>query len=120
MPQLAAKRQLAIPSDVLASHGVVEEQVFRAGAEASGLKDAVFQIATRGMDELITARTDLKSDNGKVVPAQTMPLFLAAVPAERYLQRLEAADFDVFSQELQKADWKLAPKIWWTYQTGKL
>jgi NADH dehydrogenase [ubiquinone] 1 alpha subcomplex assembly factor 6 len=72
------------------------------------------------MDELITARTDLKKDSGKVVPAVTMPLFLAAVPAERYLKRLEEADFDVFSPQLAKHDWKLAPMIWWRYQTGKL
>lgn len=120
MPHLAAKRQLSMPADVAAQHGVVDEAVFRAGSEAPGMRDAVFAIATRAMDELITARTDLKADGGRVKPGVAVPLFLAAVPAERYLQRLEAADFDVFSQELLKADWKLAPRIWWAYQSGKL
>jgi NADH dehydrogenase [ubiquinone] 1 alpha subcomplex assembly factor 6 len=42
------------------------------------------------------------------------------VPAENYLRRLEQHDFDVFHPELQKHDWKLAPRIWWRYQSGKL
>jgi len=114
------KKQLPIPADVRAQHGVVEEDVFRNGSAAEGFKDAVFTIATRGMDELITARTDLKKDGGKVVPKAAMPLFLSAVPAERFLKRLEDVDFDVFAPELHKHDWKLAPSIWWRYQSDKL
>ncbi|BEI80938.1 hypothetical protein CcaverHIS002_0200980 [Cutaneotrichosporon cavernicola] len=120
LPSLVAKRQLNIPADVSARHGLVDEEVFRRGTEAPGLKDALFEIATRGMDELITARRDLNKTDGKVVPKECMPLFLAAVPAERYLHRLEKADFDVFAPELAKHDWQLAPRIWWAYHRGKL
>jgi NADH dehydrogenase [ubiquinone] 1 alpha subcomplex assembly factor 6 len=120
LPGLVGKRQLNIPADVAGRHGLVDEEVFRRGAGAPGLRDALFEIATRGMDELITARRDLNKTGGKVVPAECMPLFLAAVPAERYLHRLEKADFDVFAPELAKHDWQLAPRIWWTYQRGKL
>jgi NADH dehydrogenase [ubiquinone] 1 alpha subcomplex assembly factor 6 len=42
------------------------------------------------------------------------------VPAEAYLKRLEEHDFDVFSPELQKHNWRLAPRIWMRYQSGKL
>ncbi|BEJ11642.1 hypothetical protein CspHIS471_0201020 [Cutaneotrichosporon sp. HIS471] len=120
LPSLVTKRQLNIPADVAARHGLVDEEVFRRGTQAPGLKDALFEIATRGMDELITARRDLNKTDGKVVPKECMPLFLTAVPAERYLHRLEKADFDVFAPELAKHDWQLAPRIWWAYHRGKL
>lgn len=45
-----------LPLDIMAQHGVVEEQVFRQGASAPGLRDAVFAVATRANDHLITAR----------------------------------------------------------------
>lgn len=60
-------------------NGLVEEQVFRDGGESKGLRDACFEIGTRGMDELITARSHLKETGGKVVPGEVMPLFLSAV-----------------------------------------
>ncbi|TXT05960.1 hypothetical protein VHUM_03721 [Vanrija humicola] len=120
VPALVAKRELNFPADVKEQHGVVDEEVFRKGAAADGFRDAAFTIATRGIDELITARRDLKKDDGKVVPAAGLPIFLSAVPAERYLKRLEQADFDVFSPQLQKHDWRLAPSIFWAAQTGKI
>jgi NADH dehydrogenase [ubiquinone] 1 alpha subcomplex assembly factor 6 len=61
---------------------VVEEEVFRVGGEAKGLKDAAFEIGTRGMDEMITARSHLNETGGKVDPASVMPLFLAAVSSD--------------------------------------
>ncbi|KAL7422940.1 hypothetical protein Q5752_002238 [Cryptotrichosporon argae] len=120
LPLLAQKRTLNIPASLLAAHGVTEEAVFRQGAAAPGLRDAAYEIGTRGMDELITARRDLKQTAGRVEPAAARPLFLAAVPAEQYLKRLEHVDFDVFHPDLQKHDWKLAPAIWWRFRSGKL
>ncbi|ODN92083.1 hypothetical protein L198_05755 [Cryptococcus wingfieldii CBS 7118] len=117
---VSSKRQINLPADLCEKHGVVEEELLRKGAEANGFRDVCWEVGTRGMDELITARQDLKSTGGKVIPSSVMPLFLSAVPAENYLQRLEKLDFDVFHQDLQKYDWQLAPKIWWRYQTGKL
>lgn len=45
----------------MARAGVREEDVFRKGAEAPGLRDAVFEVATRASDHLITARQMLKN-----------------------------------------------------------
>ncbi|KAK4688755.1 NADH dehydrogenase [ubiquinone] 1 alpha subcomplex assembly factor 6, partial [Tremellales sp. Uapishka_1] len=117
---VASKRTINIPSEICFKHGVVEEEVLRRRTDAKGLKDACWEIGTRGMDELITARRDLKQTNGKVVPGSVMPLFLSAVPAENYLKRLEKLDFNVFHPSLLRQDWKLAPEIWWRYQQGKL
>ncbi|WVF67886.1 hypothetical protein IAT40_002647 [Kwoniella sp. CBS 6097] len=117
---VSSKRTINLPADICEKHGIVEEEVLRKGAEASGLRDACWTVGTRGMDELITARRDLKETGGKVVPSGVMPLFLSAVPAENYLKRLEKHDFDVFHPDSQKHDWQLAPKIWWRYQRGEL
>lgn len=50
-----------LPLDIMAQSGVQEEQVFRQGGGAPNLKDAVFTIATRANDHLITAREMLKN-----------------------------------------------------------
>ena len=50
-----------LPLDVMARSGVKEEDVFRQGAEAPGLRDAVFEVATRASDHLITAREMMKN-----------------------------------------------------------
>lgn len=50
-----------LPLDIMAQCGVQEEQVFRQGAAAPGLRDAVFAVATRANDHLITAREMLKN-----------------------------------------------------------
>lgn len=47
---------LMLPLDVLARHGVREEEVFRRGPDATGIRDAVFETATRAHDHLLTAR----------------------------------------------------------------
>jgi NADH dehydrogenase [ubiquinone] 1 alpha subcomplex assembly factor 6 len=100
-----SKNQLNIPSDVCERHGIVEEQVLRQGAEAKGLKDAIYEIGTRGMDEMITARREVKgmicddgvvdnketkSASGRIEPKVVRPLFLSAVSGPH--TRREAAD----------------------------
>lgn len=50
-----------LPLDIMAETGVREEDVLRLGAEAPGLRDAVFAVATRASDHLITARQMLRN-----------------------------------------------------------
>lgn len=45
-----------LPLDVMAQTGVKEEEVLRRGADAEGLRDAVFTVATRASDHLITVQ----------------------------------------------------------------
>lgn len=59
--QRANQGNVALPLDVMARTGVREEDVLRSGAEAPGLRDAVFEVATRASDHLITARQMLKN-----------------------------------------------------------
>lgn len=55
---------MTLPLDVMAESGLKEEDVLRYGAEAPGLKDAVFKVATRASDHLITARQMVKNVQG--------------------------------------------------------
>ena len=52
---------VTLPLDVMARSGVKDEDVLRKGAEAEGLRDAVFEVATRASDHLITASQMLKN-----------------------------------------------------------
>ena len=52
---------VTLPLDVMADAGLREEDVFRQGSSAAGLPDAVFAVATRANDHLITAREMLKN-----------------------------------------------------------
>lgn len=53
--------RVTLPLDVMARAGVRDEDVLRKGGEAAGLRDAVFEVATRASDHLITARQMLKN-----------------------------------------------------------
>jgi NADH dehydrogenase [ubiquinone] 1 alpha subcomplex assembly factor 6 len=59
--QRSSQGAVTLPLDVMAEAGVREEDVLRRGAEAPGLRDAVFAVATRASDHLITARQMLKN-----------------------------------------------------------
>ncbi|CAI7675339.1 unnamed protein product [Penicillium manginii] len=50
-----------LPLDIMAQAGVKEEDVLRRGAEAEGLRDAVFAVATRASDHLITVEQMLNN-----------------------------------------------------------
>ncbi|KAL6399211.1 phytoene synthetase/ ribosomal protein S6 [Ilyonectria robusta] len=113
---------LLLPLDAMAEAGVKEEDVFRQGPNAPGLQDAVFKIATRANDHLITAREMLKRLKAGEDPGHEFEhqgegehfyddegsntlkeihhgfgVLLEAVPAQQYLDRLEQADFDPFA-----------------------
>lgn len=48
-----------LPVDIMAQHNCRQEDVARKGAAAPGLKDVIFDVATRANDHLITARVML-------------------------------------------------------------
>ncbi|KAJ4352230.1 uncharacterized protein N0V89_007577 [Didymosphaeria variabile] len=139
-----------LPLDVMAEAGVKEEEIFREGAAAPGLRDAVFTVATRANDHLITARemlTKLRSE-GTVghdfehqddaerdynysnegagqekqlaEVEQAFGVFMPAISTQSWLDRLQRADFDLFDPELRKVDWKLPWKAYWAYSRRKL
>ncbi|KAK1773164.1 Squalene/phytoene synthase [Copromyces sp. CBS 386.78] len=135
---------LLLPLDVMAEVGVREEDVFRRGPNAEGLQDAVFKVATRANDHLITARDMLKklkagqevghdyehegeqehvysmsggTDTTQADIKRGFGVLLEAVPAADYLERLEKADFDPFKV---KASWKLPWRLWRALKTHQI
>ncbi|KAF1966698.1 hypothetical protein BU23DRAFT_543946 [Bimuria novae-zelandiae CBS 107.79] len=139
-----------LPLDVMAEAGVKEEEVFREGAAAHGLRDAVFTVATRANDHLITAREmliKLRSEGSvghdfehqddaerQYAPQdqstgqerqlaeveQAFGVFMPTISTQSWLDRLQKADFDLFDPELRKVDWKLPWKAYWAYSRRKL
>ena len=139
-----------LPLDVMADAGVKEEEVFREGAQAHGLRDAVFAVATRANDHLITAREMLsklrsegtvghdfehQDDAEREYPSsdqnpgqekqlaevdQAFGVFMPAISTQSWLDRLQKSDFDLFDPELRKVDWKLPWKAYWAYNRRKL
>jgi NADH dehydrogenase [ubiquinone] 1 alpha subcomplex assembly factor 6 len=134
---------IVLPLDILAETGVKEENVFRQGASAPGLKDAVFTIATRANDHLITAREMLKNlqagkdaghafehegEEGHMYTEQSSSaksqaedlergfgVLMPAVSTRLWLEKLEKCDFDVFRPELRGREWRLPWKAYWAY-----
>ncbi|OQO14453.1 hypothetical protein B0A48_01330 [Cryoendolithus antarcticus] len=147
---IGATRQGAVllPLDIMAEHSVREEDVLRNGASAQGLRDAVFAVATRANDHLITARQMLSSISAgeeaghdfehqdeeehvylptsamKETPKQEVDrafgVFMPALATQMWLDKLEKGDFDVFNEGLRKTDWKLPWKAAWAYQRRNL
>lgn len=128
---------LLLPLDVMAEVGLKEEDVFRMGPKADGLQDAVFRVATRANDHLITAREMIKNLRSGEAPGHEYEhegeaehayspaarsletvevdvrrgfgVLLEAIAAEDYLKRLEGANFDPFNV---KSSWKLPWRLW--------
>lgn len=137
-----------LPLDIMAEAGVKEEEVLRQGAEAPGLKDAVFKVATRANDHLITAREMLKNlklgkdaghdfeHEGEEGHQYSEPssretsqaaeiergfgVLMPSVPTRLWLEQLEKADFDVFHPSLRSREWKLPWKAYWAYSRRQL
>jgi NADH dehydrogenase [ubiquinone] 1 alpha subcomplex assembly factor 6 len=138
-----------LPLDVMARTGVQEEQVCREGASAPGLSDAVFEVATRANDHLITAREMLKNlragkDTGhefehmddaehgieaadKGVEKQLTEVNRAfgvlmgpALTTKLFLEKLEKADFNIFDDSLRRTDWKLPLQAYWAFSRKQI
>lgn len=137
-----------LPLDIMAECGVREEDVLRNGAQAHGLRDAVFAVATRASDHLITARQMItnvragkdaghdfehqheeehiyspqkgKAESQSQELERAFGVFMPAVATQIWLDRLQKVDFDVFSDKLRVTDLKLPWKAFWAYNRRKL
>ncbi|KAJ9250809.1 hypothetical protein DTO207G8_5801 [Paecilomyces variotii] len=139
---------ITLPLDIMAQAGVREEDVFRQGADAPGLRDAVFTVATRASDHLITAQQMLHNlqrgqdvghafehegeeghEYGDITSGADTPLdevnrafgvYMPAVATRLWLDRLEKVDFDIFKPELLTSDWKLPWKAYFAFKRKTL
>jgi NADH dehydrogenase [ubiquinone] 1 alpha subcomplex assembly factor 6 len=133
-----------LPLDVMARTGVQEEKVLREGASAPGLSDAVFEVATRANDHLITAREMLKNlrvgqaaghefehmddaEHSYESPDKSTDKQLAevnrafgvlmgpALTTKLFLDKLQKVDFNIFDDGLRLSDWKFPLQAYWSY-----
>jgi NADH dehydrogenase [ubiquinone] 1 alpha subcomplex assembly factor 6 len=132
----------------MAEAGVKEEEVFRQGADAPGLKDAIFTVATRANDHLIIAREMLKNlqqgkyaghkfehegEEGHQYAEPTsrdssdashilkgFGVLMPAIATQLWLEKLEKHDFDVFRPELRAREWRLPWRSYWAYSRRKI
>jgi NADH dehydrogenase [ubiquinone] 1 alpha subcomplex assembly factor 6 len=137
-----------LPVDIMVEAGVREEDVLRNGASAAGLRDAVFAVATRANDHLITARqmlANIRAGNdaghdfehadeeehvqksvraAAETPAQEVErafgVFMPALSTQVWLDQLQKCDFDVFNDKLRRTDWKLPFKAYWAYSRRQI
>ncbi|KAK0861818.1 hypothetical protein LTS02_007576 [Friedmanniomyces endolithicus] len=140
---------VTLPLDIMAEAGVREEDVLRNGSNAEGLRDAVFAVATRPNDHLITARQLLqqvragevedhefehrdeeehvylptksgRSETQAQELERAFGVFMPAIATQLWLDRLEKEDFDVFSPKLRVTDWRLPWRAFWAWQRRKI
>ncbi|KAK7210654.1 hypothetical protein V2G26_017832 [Clonostachys chloroleuca] len=136
------KPSLLLPLDIMAEEGVKEEEVFRQGPNAPGLQEAVFKVATRANDHLITAREMLKriqagqdpghdfeyqgegehiyeeGDDATLELRRGFGVLLEGIPAGQFLENLEKANFDPFA--VKSSGWRLPWRIWQSISKQRL
>ena len=137
---------VVLPLDIMVDAGVKEEDVLRQGSGANGLKDAVFKVATRANDHLITVEemlknlrqgkdaghefehdgeeghhyTDLSTRNTQADLERSFGVLIPAVATRLWLEKLEKLDFDVFRPELRAREWKLPWRAYWAYTQRRI
>ncbi|KAI9698691.1 MAG: hypothetical protein M1836_003801 [Candelina mexicana] len=149
-PGAGRQGAVTLPLDVMVESGVKEEQVLRQGADAPGVRDAVFTVATRANDHLITAREMLKNlragqdvghefehqdEEGHEYTARQSSMgtqaqneevdrgfgvLMPAVATSLWLDKLQKADFDIFKPQLRTREWRLPWKAYWAYSRRKI
>ncbi|XP_072765052.1 NADH dehydrogenase (ubiquinone) complex I, assembly factor 6 [Anoplolepis gracilipes] len=107
VPYNAQKRVMILPQDILLKNSVSSESVFQRQL-STGLKDAVFEVASCAKQHLKVA-TSLKKTMGKDLNT----IFLPAVCVENYLEELRKVDFDVFHPSLQRRKGFLPLQLLW-------
>ena len=104
----AKRSRCYIPNDLLLKHGASHEDFLRCSARKE-VSDVCYDLscAAKGhMDKTYTLIADL---NHKSMVNLLLPITFA----ELYLDRMERANFNVFSHELGRKDTNLPFKFWW-------
>lgn len=99
-PHHVARRQLYVPREVAARHGLntgaLLDRRERGGDEnVDNLRDATHELAVLAHERLTEARAMAPE-----VPRAAVPALLLTVACDRYLARLQACNFDVFHPDL--------------------
>lgn len=104
---LAGKKQIMLPRQLMAEHGVSEEDVFRRCQEQK-LQDVVFTLASLANQHIEHAR-----DLSREVSRDALLVLLPVVATASALRRLQRVNFDVFHPQLAQRDGWLPAALWW-------
>lgn len=97
-----------IPQEILLKHGCSYEKVLRQRSEDVAAQNCIFDVASVAKIHLDKAR-HLSSK----VPSAARKVFLPALSVDRFLTRLQLANFQLYSNQLAKRDGKLALIYFW-------
>lgn len=97
-----------IPQEILLKHGCSYEKVLRQRPDDISVQNSVFDVASVAKIHLDKAR-NLKDK----VPSSAKTVFLPALAIDRFLTRLQLANFQLYSNRLSKRDGMLALVYLW-------
>ncbi|KAF9345703.1 NADH dehydrogenase (ubiquinone) complex I, assembly factor 6 [Mortierella sp. AD094] len=109
------QNRMIIPAEITAKHNLSQEALFRNPTITPALQDATLEVATAAHVHLATAQSYM--DN---LPKSALPVLMAGIPTESFLNRLQEADFNPLAPGIQQREWYLPAKLWYRWRQGKL
>jgi phytoene synthase len=106
LPRHAARGQVFVPEDMLASHGVRREEIL-AGATSPGLLTVLRALTGVARDHLEAARDRLAG-----LPETLVPAVLPVAVAPLYLDRLERPGYAPFVTPVEVPQWRRQGAMW--------
>lgn len=106
LPWHAARRQMYLPADLLARHGVDVESVFR-GEATPELGAALSELRSHARHHLDRLRSMID-----LVPAHVAPAFLPLALVEPFLKRMEKRDIDPLKTPVEIPQWRRQLILW--------
>lgn len=97
-----------IPQEILLKHGCSYEKILRQQAKDVGAQNCVYDVASVAQIHLDKARQLIDK-----VPTVGRRIFLPAISVDRFLTRLQIANFQLYSGQLSKRDGLLAIAYFW-------
>ncbi|KAF9969572.1 NADH dehydrogenase (ubiquinone) complex I, assembly factor 6 [Actinomortierella ambigua] len=108
------QNRMILPAEITAKHGISQEALFRNPTVTAALQDATLEVATAAHVHLATAKSFCKS-----LPHQALPVMMAGIPTESFLQRLEKEDFNPLAPSLMQREWFLPAKMWYRWRKSE-
>ncbi|KAF9083632.1 NADH dehydrogenase (ubiquinone) complex I, assembly factor 6 [Mortierella sp. AD031] len=109
------QNRMIIPAEITAKHNLSQEALFRNPTITPALQDSTLEVATAAHVHLATAQSYMGN-----LPREALPVLMAGIPTESYLNRLEKADFNPLAPNIQQREWFLPAKLWYRFRQGRL
>lgn len=97
-----------IPQEILLAHGCSYEKILRQRPDDAAVQNCIFDVASTAKTHLDKARS-LSSK----VPPSARSVLLPALAVDRFLTRLQLANFYLYSDRIAKRDGLLALVYFW-------